>query len=60
MNLSKFTILFFLIALITTDAISQNIFVYDQQTGKPVPNVGIFNKEKTITGLTNNLGLNVS
>lgn len=57
MNLSKFTILAFFIAVITTEAFTQNIFVYDQQTGKPVPNVGIFNEEKTNTGLTNNLGI---
>jgi|FLOH01.1.fsa_nt_gi hemoglobin/transferrin/lactoferrin receptor protein len=57
MNLSKFTLLAFLIAVITTEAITQNIFVYDQQTGKPIPNIVIFNIEKTNTGLTNNLGI---
>ncbi len=57
MNLSKFNTLVFLIIIISTEAISQNIFVYDQQTGSPIPNVVLFNIEKTNTGLTSNLGI---
>ena len=57
MNLSKFSTLVFLMIIIATETISQNIFVYDQQTGNPIPNVVIFNKDKTITGLTNNIGV---
>lgn len=40
-----------------TNSVAQNIFVYDQQAGNPIPNVVIFNADKTKTGLTNNLGL---
>ena len=36
---------------------SQNIFVYDQQSGNPISNVVIFNDDKTITGLTNTIGV---
>lgn len=36
---------------------AQNIFVYDQQTGIPVDNASIFNNSKTISGLTNEMGL---
>lgn len=56
MNLSKFYTLVFFVVIIATGAISQNIFIYDQQTGNPIPNVVIFNMDKTKTGLTNNLG----
>ena len=56
MNLSKFNTLVFLIVIIATKAISQNMFVYDQQTGNPIPNVVVVNEDKTHIGLTNNLG----
>ncbi len=39
------------------DVASQNIFVYNQQTGNPISNVVIFNTSKTKTGLSNNLGI---
>ncbi|MBC8321766.1 MAG: TonB-dependent receptor [Bacteroidetes bacterium] len=42
---------------VTSMAMSQNIFVYDQQAGNPIPNVVVFNDNKTKTGLTSNLGI---
>ncbi len=57
MQLKKFAILFFLIVAVITRVVSQNIFVYNQQTGEPIANVVVFNANKTITGLTNNIGI---
>lgn len=38
-------------------SVSQNLFVYDQQTGDPVPDVFIYNDQKKNTTLTNQLGI---
>ncbi len=38
-------------------AYSQQVFIYDQQTGNPIADVSIFNDDRTISGLTNELGL---
>lgn len=38
-------------------AISQNLFVYDQVNGNPIPNVAIFNYDHSITNITNEVGL---
>ena len=57
MQLKKFAILTFLIAIVATKVISQNIFVYDQQTGNPISDVIFFNNDKTKTGLTNDIGI---
>lgn len=57
MQLRNFTILTSLILIIAMKAMSQNIFVYDQQSGNPISNVVIFNNDKTITGLTNTMGI---
>ena len=57
MNLNRFAILTFLVIVIASEVISQNIFVYDQQTGNPVSDVVLFSDDKTKTGLTNTLGI---
>ncbi|MFK5854779.1 MAG: TonB-dependent receptor [Bacteroidota bacterium] len=57
MNLYKFGILTFLLFIIVANSISQNIFVYNQQTGSPIYDVVIFNDDKTKTGLTNDMGI---
>lgn len=36
---------------------AQNLFVYDQQSGNPVSDVFIYNDQKTVTGLTNEVGI---
>ena len=57
MSLRKFVILTSLMLLISINSISQNIFVYNQQTGNPIPDVVIFNDDQTQTGLTNKVGI---
>jgi len=57
MKIIKPTILTSLLLLILLDSISQNIFVYNQQTGSPIQDVIIYNFDKSKTGLTNNLGI---
>ncbi len=57
MQLLRFAILTFLPIIFGAKVISQNIFVYDQQTGNPVSDVVLFNDDKTKTGLTNTLGI---
>ncbi len=57
MHFRKFVLLTFFVLVIALNAISQNIFIYNQQTGNPISNVAIFNKDHTITGLTNKVGI---
>ncbi len=57
MNSTKFTILVSLFLFLGTNLISQDIFVYNQQTGSPILDVVIFNADKSKTGLTNSLGM---
>ena len=37
--------------------LSQNLFIYDQQTGNPISHVFIFNDQKTVTALTDEIGM---
>jgi hemoglobin/transferrin/lactoferrin receptor protein len=46
----------FILLLVEIGLKSQSIFIYDQQTGEPISNVFIFNKDNTATGLSNELG----
>jgi len=57
MNLTKFAILVSVFLFLETNLISQNIFVYNQQTGSPISDVVVFNNDKSVTGLTNELGI---
>ena len=57
MQLKKFAILTSVFLITLTNVISQNIFVFDQQSGNPISDVVIFNDSKTKTGLTNTLGI---
>jgi len=52
--MKKITFLFFL--LISSYSIAQTVKVIDNQTGKAIKNVSIFNEANTITLSTNNLG----
>lgn len=56
MLLQKFAILTYLFLITLTNVVSQNIFVYDQQSGNPISNVVIFNDDKSKTSLTNEIG----
>ncbi len=47
---------FLVILMLPLHLLSQVITVYDQQTGKPVSDVLLYNKAKTITTVTNKLG----
>ena len=57
MQLKKFAILTSVFLITLTNVVSQNIFVFDQQSGNPISDVVIFNDSKTKTGLTNTLGI---
>ncbi len=57
MSSRKLFILALLLLSIANIAISQNIFVYNQQTGNPIPDVVIFNKDQSFSGLTNKVGI---
>jgi len=56
MRINKLAILTSVLVILVSNVISQNIFVYNQQTGSPIANVVIFNTNKSNTGLTNEMG----
>ncbi len=57
MSLRKSLLLAFLFIALSLTLESQNIFIYNQQTGNPVSDVVIFNNNRSKTGLTNNIGI---
>jgi len=56
-NLNKLVFLALALTFAANSVYSQNLFVFDQQTGNPVSDVFIYNDQKTITALTNEVGL---
>ncbi|MEJ2594484.1 MAG: outer membrane beta-barrel protein [bacterium] len=46
-----------LLLLLMANASAQNIFVFNKQSGEPIRDVFFYNDQKTITGLTNELGI---
>jgi hemoglobin/transferrin/lactoferrin receptor protein len=57
MSLRESVLMVFFVFLLFQASESQNIFVYNQQTGNPITDVLIFNNDKSQTGLTNNIGI---
>ena len=55
MKVIKISVLW-LMALLPLSMISQNFTVFDQQTGKPVSDVLIYNRSKTVSTVTNKAG----
>ena len=53
----KFFLLFFFLLTVTVNLFSQTVFIYDQQTGNPIHNVFVYNEQKTITAVSDKIGL---
>ena len=57
LNLRYFVFVALSFGLGTGSLFTQTLFVFDQQTGNPISDVYIYNDQKTVTGLTNEVGL---
>ena len=57
MRIRKLAILTILFLTIAATAISQKVYVYNQQTGNPVANVALFNTDHSKTGFTSSVGI---
>jgi len=57
MRTNKLAILTSVFVILVSNAISQNILVYNQQTGSPIANVVVFNTNKSNASLTNEMGI---
>lgn len=57
MRYSRLSILTILLLSIVSMGLSQKIYVYNQQTGNPIPDVAVFNADHSKNGLTNIVGI---
>ncbi|MBT3173834.1 MAG: TonB-dependent receptor [Lentimicrobiaceae bacterium] len=57
MKLGKSIFLGFILLIISDVCSGQNIFIYNQQTGNPVSNVALYNTDKSLTSISNDIGI---
>ncbi|MDG1136532.1 MAG: TonB-dependent receptor plug domain-containing protein, partial [Bacteroidales bacterium] len=57
MKLRKLIFLGFIFFIVSGVCSGQNIFIYNQQTGNPVNNVALYNADKSLTSISNDIGI---